>query len=336
MTDLSKPLLALTLGDPSGIGPEVVVKAFADPEVKDSARMFVVGTERAVQQAIAETGVDLPTHRISSPEETSDTTDAIPVLSVGDFEDADFPQGKHSPISGRASHLWVESSAKMCLAGEIDAMVTAPVNKESWQISGASDLGHQEVFKRLTNSTTVYTMLVSGILRCMHLSTHKSLPEACKFVTTDNILTAVRITDEHFRRWGFDNPRVAVAALNPHASDNGLIGDTEAKEISPAIELAKGEGINATGPHPADSVFNQAIDGMYDVVVVMYHDQGHIPIKVHGFEESVSVNLGIPFIRTSVDHGTAFDIAGQNKAQSTSMVEAIKLAVALATKRGMA
>ena len=331
-----KPLLALTLGDPSGIGPEVVVKALADPEINDEARMFVAGTQQAVKQALSETGIDLPVETIENPSDTPDTTEVIPVLSVGDYEDVEFPQGRHSADSGRASHLWVETAAKMCLAGEIDAMVTAPVNKESWQISGALDLGHQEVFKRLTNSTTVYTMLVSGILRCMHLSTHKSLPEACAFVTTDNILTAVRITDEHFRRWGFDNPRVAVAALNPHASDNGLIGDTEAKEISPAIEMARSEGINATGPHPADSVFNQAIDGMYDVVVVMYHDQGHIPIKVHGFEESVSVNLGIPFIRTSVDHGTAFDIAGKNLAQSTSMVEAAKLAIALATRRGIA
>ena len=331
-----KPLLALTLGDPSGIGPEVVVKAFADPEINDVARMFVAGTEHVVRQALSETGIDLPVELIDNPEDTPDTGEVIPVLSVGDYGAVEFPQGKHSADSGRASHVWVEKSAEMCLAGAIDAMVTAPVNKESWQISGAHDLGHQEVFKRLTNSATVYTMLVSGILRCMHLSTHKSLPEACAFVTTENILTAVRITDDHFRRWGFDNPRVAVAALNPHASDNGLIGDTEAKEISPAIELARSEGINATGPHPADSVFNQAIDGMYDVVVVMYHDQGHIPIKVHGFEESVSVNLGIPFIRTSVDHGTAFDIAGKNLAQSTSMVEAVKLAVALATRRGIA
>ena len=330
------PLLALTLGDPSGIGPEVVVKALADAEVKGSARMFVVGTERAVRQALVETSIDLPVVRIDDVTQTSHDPNVISVLDVGDYADVDFPQGKHSTESGRASHLWVETAAKMCLTGDVDAMVTAPVNKESWQMSGASDLGHQEVFKRLTNSATVYTMLVSGILRCMHLSTHKSLPEACAFVTTENILTAVRITDEHFRRWGFDNPRVAVAALNPHASDNGLIGDTEAKEISPAIEIARSEGINATGPHPADSVFNQAIDGMYDVVVVMYHDQGHIPIKVHGFEESVSVNLGIPFIRTSVDHGTAFDIAGKNLAQSTSMVEAIKLALALATKRGIA
>ena len=336
MFNQSKPLLALTLGDPSGIGPEVVVKALADPEVNDTARMFVVGTERAVRQAASETNIDIPIERIDAPQETPDTNEVIPVLSIGGYEDVEFPQGEHSVDSGRASHLWVEESAKLCLAGDIDGMVTAPVNKESWQMSGAADLGHQEVFKRLTNSATVYTMLVSGILRCMHLSTHKSLAEACAFVTTENVLTAVRITDEHMKRWGFISPRIAVAALNPHASDNGLIGDTEAKEILPAIESARMDGINATGPHPADSVFNQAIDGQHDVVVVMYHDQGHIPIKVHGFEESVSVNLGIPFIRTSVDHGTAFDIAGQNKAQSTSMVEAIKLAVALATRRGMA
>ncbi len=336
MSENNKPLLALTLGDPSGIGPEVVVKALAEPEINDSARMFVVGTERVVRQALIETEIDLGVKRIDVPEDASVVSDAISVLSIGDYEDVEFPQGRHSADSGRASHGWVGTAAKMCLDGKVDAMVTAPVNKEAWQMSGAADLGHQEVFKRLTDSATVYTMLVSGALRCMHLSTHKPLAEACAFVTTDNVLTAVRITDEHFRRWGFAKPRVAVAALNPHASDNGLIGDTEAKEILPAIDAARSEGIDATGPHPADSVFNQAIDGMYDVVVVMYHDQGHIPIKVHGFEESVSVNLGIPFIRTSVDHGTAFDIAGQNRAQSTSMVEAIKLAVALATRQGIA
>jgi 4-hydroxythreonine-4-phosphate dehydrogenase len=170
----------------------------------------------------------------------------------------------------------------------------------------------------------------------MHLSTHKPLIEACKFVTTANVLTATRITDRAFKDWGFKSPRIAVAALNPHASDNGLIGDTEAKEIRPAIEAAVKEGIKATGPHPADSVFNQALAGKFDVVVVMYHDQGHIAIKVHGFEESISVNLGIPFIRTSVDHGTAFDIAGQSKADATSMVEAMKLGAALAARKGLA
>jgi len=314
----------------------VVVKALADPSIGDLARMFVVGTQRSLEQALSETGMERAVRLIESPRDALDYSDVISVLSIGDYERVEFQQGEHSALSGQASHQWVEASAEMCLSGEIDGMVTAPVNKEAWQMSGAADLGHQEVFKRLTGSSTVYTMLVSGILRCMHLSTHKSLSEACAFVTKENVLTAVRITDQHLRRWGFDTPRVAVAALNPHASDNGLIGDTEAVEISPAIETARAEGINATGPHPADSVFNQAIDGMHDVVVVMYHDQGHIPIKVHGFEESVSVNLGIPFIRTSVDHGTAFDIAGKNLAQSTSMKEAIKLAVALATRQGMA
>ncbi len=333
---IDKPLLALTLGDPSGIGPEVVVKSFMAPEVRDSAHMFAIGSLASVNGAVEQLGSDLDAVPIDEAVEARDITDAIPVLSVGGYETAKFPLGTHSALSGRASHLWVESAAEFCLDGTIDGMVTAPVNKESWQMSGAADLGHQEVFKRLTNSGTVYTMLVSGTLRCMHLSTHKSLIDACAFVTTENVLTAVRITDEHMKRWGFTTPRIAVAALNPHASDNGLIGDTEAKEIAPAIATARLEGIDATGPHPADSVFNQAIDGRYDVVVVMYHDQGHIAIKVHGFEESVSVNLGIPFIRTSVDHGTAFDIAGRGIAQATSMIEAIKLAVALATRRGMA
>lgn len=331
----NRPLLALTLGDPSGIGPEVVVKALGNRELMSGFRPVVVGTIGTALRAKCEVGSDVEFAEIASIDEAATAEEFVPVLSIGDFNDSDFPVGEHSASSGTASHLWVETVAQMCMDGRVDGMVTGPVNKESWQISGARDLGHQEVFKRLTSSSTVYTMLVSGILRCMHLSTHKSLAEACAFVTTENVLVATRVTHDAFVQWGFPKPRIAVAALNPHASDNGLIGDTEAQEISPAIEAARSEGINAIGPMPADSVFNQAIAGRYDVVVVMYHDQGHIPIKVHGFEESVSVNLGIPFIRTSVDHGTAFDIAGQNRAQAVSMVEAIKLAVALATRQGL-
>jgi len=165
----------------------------------------------------------------------------------------------------------------------------------------------------------------------MHLSTHKPLADACAFVTRANVLRAIELTQDHFVRWGFPNPRIAVAALNPHASDNGLIGHEEQTEIAPAVADARARGIDATGPHPADSVFNHAIDGRYDVVLVMYHDQGHIAIKVFGFEESITVNLGLPFIRTSVDHGTAFDIAGKGIADYTSMVEAVKLAHALTT-----
>ena len=202
-------------------------------------------------------------------------------------------------------------------------------------MAGSKDTGHMEVFKRLSKSNYVATMLVSGPLRCMHLSTHKSLIEACKYVTTDNIITALQLTDEKFKDWGFKNPRIAVAALNPHASDNGLIGDEEAREISPAIKIANEKGLNVTGPHPADTIFNQAANGKHDVILVMYHDQGHIAIKVYGAEESVTVNLGLPFLRTSVDHGTAFDIAGKGIADETSMIEALKLGASLASRKGL-
>ena len=259
----------------------------------------------------------------------------IEVISPGDWKDIEFPVGKHDAGSGAASHLWVEEAAKMCIAADVEGMVTAPVNKESWFIGGSKDTGHMEVFKRLTGSSYVATMLVSGPMRCMHLSTHKSLGDAVKYVTTENIMTATRLTQKMFKEWGFDNPRIAIAALNPHASDNGLIGSEEADEIAPAVAQAIAEGIDASGPHPADTVFNNASAGKYDVVVVMYHDQGHIPIKVYGVEESVTVNLGLPFLRTSVDHGTAFDIAGMGIANEVSMIEALKLGASLTSKKGL-
>ena len=327
-----KPLIAITLGDPSGIGPEVVAKALMRPGIYERMKPFVIGTVREMEAAARLTGSTIRVTSIESPADVNGQPDLIEVLNADGYEDAEFPIGENSVKSGRASHAWVERAARLCIDGEVDAMATAPVNKESWQMSGSPDLGHQEVFRRLTGSEYVATMLVSGDLRCMHLSTHKSLRDACDYVTTDNVLRAVRLTNEHFNRWGFPKPRIAVAGLNPHASDNGLIGREELEEIAPAVAAARSEGIDATGPHPSDSVFNKAIAGEFDVVVVMYHDQGHIAIKVHGFEESISVNLGIPFIRTSVDHGTAFDIAGKNLADETGMIEALGMAAVLATR----
>ncbi len=327
-----KPLIAITLGDPSGIGPEVVAKALMRPGIYERMKPFVIGTVREMEAAARLTGSTIRVTSIESPADVNGQPDLIEVLNADGYEDAEFPIGENSVKSGRASHAWVERAARLCIDGEVDAMATAPVNKESWQMSGSLDLGHQEVFRRLTGSDYVATMLVSGDLRCMHLSTHKSLRDACDYVTTDNVLRAVRLTNEHFNRWGFPKPRIAVAGLNPHASDNGLIGREELEEIAPAVAAARSEGIDATGPHPSDSVFNKAIAGEFDVVVVMYHDQGHIAIKVHGFEESISVNLGIPFIRTSVDHGTAFDIAGKNLADETGMIEALGMAAVLATR----
>ena len=329
-----RPLIAITLGDPSGVGPEVVVKALAQPMLHEHARLFVVGNTEVVRQAVAQTGSTVDVQPIGSPDGTAGDAGTIEVWEVDGLA-TEFPTGQLSTDSARASHAWVERAAGLAINGEVAAMTTAPVNKEAWRAAGITDTGHQEVLKRLSGAAHVATMLVSGELRCMHLSTHLSLAEACAFVTRENVLQAIRLTHDHFTHWGFEDPRIAVAAINPHGSDGGLIGTTEQDEIAPAVADAVALAIDARGPIPADSVFNQAIDGQHDVVVVMYHDQGHIPIKVHGFEESVSVNLGLPFVRTSVDHGTAFDIAGQNKAQSTSMVEAILLATRLATGRAL-
>jgi 4-phospho-D-threonate 3-dehydrogenase / 4-phospho-D-erythronate 3-dehydrogenase len=333
MTD--KPLLAVTIGDPSGVGPEVVAKALQDRSMYDIMRPVLIGTVNVMQKAVSAIGSSDSIVGIDSPAEAKCEPGTIEVISPADWEDTEFPVGKHDAGSGSASHLWVEEAAKLCMAGAVEGMVTAPVNKESWNMGGSKDTGHMEVFKRLSGSSYVATMLVSGPMRCMHLSTHKSLGEAVKYVTTENIMTATRLTQRMFNEWGFENPRIAIAALNPHASDNGLIGSEEADEIAPAVAQAIAEGIDASGPHPADTVFNSASAGKYDVVVVMYHDQGHIPIKVYGVEESVTVNLGLPFLRTSVDHGTAFDIAGTGIASEISMIEAFKLGASLASKKGL-
>jgi|TARA_B110001454_G_scaffold218083_1_gene245057 4-hydroxythreonine-4-phosphate dehydrogenase len=326
-----RTVTGVTLGDPSGVGPEVVVKAFADPVLHEESKLFVIGAIEPIQRAIEQVGLSQSVRSIKTPSDANSSSDFIDVFELDDIQDTDFPMGVLSEKSARASHAWVEAAIQLALAGSVDAITTAPVNKEAWRLAGFSDKGHQEVLQRLTGADYVATMLVSGSLRCMHLSTHLSLSEACDYVTKENVLRAINLTHEYFIRWGVTAPRIGVAALNPHASDGGLIGQTEEEEILPAVVTARAAGIDAIGPVPADTVFNQAIDGRYDVVLVMYHDQGHIPIKVYGFENSITVNLGIPILRTSVDHGTAFDIAGKNQAQSVSMVEAIKLARSLSS-----
>ena len=329
MNNNNKQKLAITMGDPSGIGPEVVIKAINSLYVDRKNFPIIIGDTKTIEKTAKNLDINLSFTPIKSMDYYDQNCKQIQVLDDQKYSDINFPVGLNSKESGKASHEWVETATDLAIDNEVGAICTAPINKESWQMSGLSDIGHQEIFKRKSSSNYVATMLVSGTLRCMHLSTHLSLAEACNYVTTENVTRAIKLTHDHFTMWGFDNPRIGVAALNPHASDGGLIGNTEQKEILPAVEKCINKGINVSGPHPADSIFYDAINDKYDVVVVMYHDQGHIPIKVYGFEESISVNLGVPFIRTSVDHGTAFDIAGKNIADATSMIEAIKLALNL-------
>ncbi len=335
MTTGRKPAIAITMGDPCGIGPEVVVKAMADPKVFAACRPLVVGNVYAMEQAVSLAGVPMKINEVADPAAAGSESGVIDVVDIHNLNPEDITVGQISPICGKAAMEWVTKAGELALAGVVDALATAPLNKEAASLAGYKSIGHMELLQELSKSKTVATMLMAKNLRVVHLSTHRSLRLACDLVKKDRILEYLRLTHESFVKFGFKNPKIAASALNPHGSDGGLMGDEEAEEIAPAVEAAREEGINAVGPVPADIIFHQAIQNQYDAVLCMYHDQGHIPVKVYGFEESITANLGLPFVRTSVDHGTAFDIAGKGVASHESMLESIRLAVALAQGNGL-
>ena len=330
MAENERPAIAITMGDPCGIGPEVVVKALADPQVYASCRPLVVGNTYAMQQAVKLTRLPLDINETDDPTSAGEDPRIIDVVDIHNLNPEDITVGQMSIPCGKASMEWVSKAGELALAGIVDGLATAPLNKEAASLAGYQSIGHMELLQELSGAKTVATMLLAKNLRVVHLTTHRSLRVACDYVKKDRILDFLQLTHDSFLKWGFDNPRIAAAALNPHGSDGGLLGHEEAEEIAPAVKAAQERGINVVGPVPADIVFHQAIQGRYDTVLCMYHDQGHIPVKVYGFEESITANLGLPFVRTSVDHGTAFDIAGQGIANHTSMLESIRLAVGLA------
>jgi 4-hydroxythreonine-4-phosphate dehydrogenase len=253
----------------------------------------------------------------------------IDLLDLHNLELKDVSIGKVCEACGKAAMEYLAKAAELALDNTVKALVTAPINKEAIIQAGYGDIGHLEFFARICRIVVYATMLVSGTLRVVHLTTHYSLRDACTMVTKERILARLKLTFESFRKWGITSPRIGVASLNPHGSEGGLFGSEEMEQIIPAVKEARNLGIDALGPFPADSIYVRAIGGEFDVVLAMYHDQGHIPVKVHGFENSISVALGLPFVRTSVDHGTAFDIAGKGVANPQSMKEAIKMAVGL-------
>lgn len=327
-----RPLLAITMGDAAGIGAEVTAKALQDARVYEKTRPFVVGSAAAMTDALDLIGADSAARAVHAVEDVGGEFGRIDVLDLENLDYGAVQRGKVSAASGRASVEWILKAGELASGGAVHAIATAPINKEACKMAGYTDIGHMEIFQSQTGAAQVATMLMARQLRVVHLTTHRSLRVACDYVTEENVLAKLQLTDECFKRWGFPQPRIGVAALNPHAGDGGLIGDEEATQIAPAVNAARDMGIDATGPVPADVVFPQAIDGKYDVTLAMYHDQGHIPIKVHDFAKSVSVNLGLPFIRTSVDHGTAYDIAGKGIADAESMLEAIWVAASLASE----
>ena len=331
-----KPAIAITMGDPCGIGPEVVAKALADPRVYAACRPVVVGSGYAMERAVALAGAPLRVHRAGDPAAAGRDSGVIDVVNIGNLNPEDITVGQINPICGRAAMEWVTRAGELAMSGAVAGLATAPLNKEAASLAGYQSIGHMELLQELSGAPTVATMLMARNLRVVHLTTHRSLRIACDYVKKDRILDYLRLTHQSFVQFGFQEPRIAAAALNPHGSDGGLLGSEEADEIAPAVAAARAAGVNAFGPVPADIVFHHAAENRYDAVLAMYHDQGHIPVKVYGFEESITANLGLPFVRTSVDHGTAFDIAGRGVAKHTSMLEAIRLAVALVNGNGLA
>ncbi|NKB99772.1 MAG: 4-hydroxythreonine-4-phosphate dehydrogenase PdxA [Pseudomonadales bacterium] len=322
--------IAITLGDPAGIGPEVAAKVLdqaASSEELQTPWLFV-GSRWSLEAGALSAGVTLPElPGVSHPDDMQSQNLPMALYDIGVAKPDDFRYGSVQATCGGIAVQSVEWAARACMAGETSAMVTCPLNKEAIHAAGyVDDLGHQEILARLTGAQWTATMLMTPGLRVAHLSTHKSLIQAAQYVTQDTALEKLTLVHETLSTWGLPDPRIAVAALNPHGGEGGILGREEIEELLPAVTQASAQGIKATGPIPADSVFTRAINGEFDVVLALYHDQGHIAIKVHNFHESTTATLGIPFVRTSVDHGTAFDIAGQGIANPRGLVAAIQTA----------
>jgi len=328
----NKPVLAITMGDPAGVGPEIIAKALARDEVRDVCFPLVIGDAGVMREAIALTTSPMTVHVVASAEEARFDRSHLPLLDLQQVDLDSLVRGQVSEMAGRAAAAYIERAVTLAQQGSVDAIVTCPINKAAFQVAGVPYIGHTEMLAELTGESRVTTMLATTGLRAIHVTRHVPLRHVAEQITMERVLETIRLTDSGLRSLDIASPRIAVAALNPHGGDNGLVGREEIDEIEPAVKQARANGIDATGPIPADSVFFRAIRGEFDAVVAMYHDQGHIPIKTHGFERSVTVTLGLPIARTSVDHGTAFDIAWKGVAHDESLVEAIQLAAKMVSR----
>ncbi len=326
---MTPPLIAVTMGDPAGIGPEIIARVFAPPEFHQQNRVLVVGDAAILERAARLLDLPLRLNVIEEPEDAAFEPGSVDLLAETDLPE-DLPFSKLDARAGDAAFRYVEKAVELANAGRVAAIATAPLNKEAMHLAGHKYPGHTEILAGLTGTKDYAMMLVTDELKVIHVSTHVSLREAIERAKPERELAVIRLANESLKKLGVESPRVAVAGLNPHAGENGLFGTEDVEQIAPAVAAAVDEGIDATGPHPPDTVMMRARTGAYDIVVVQYHDQGHIPIKLMGFDTGVNVTVGLPFFRTSVDHGTAFDIAGTGKAEPESLRAALDLARTLA------
>lgn len=327
----NRPLIGITLGDPASIGPEIVVKSLANPEIYAACRPLLIGDARVVERAMNTTGVKLAVHIVTKPSEGKYELGAIDLLDLNNVDIDTLEWGKVQAQAGKASFEYIVRSIELAQAGEVDAVATAPINKEALKAANINFIGHTEIYGELTKSHDPLTMFETKGLRIFFLTRHVSLAKACTMITKERTLDYLRRCTKALQQLGVANPSIVVAGLNPHSGEHGLFGDDEVRELEPAIEAARAEGISASGPSPADSVFWHAAQGRFDAVLSLYHDQGHIAAKMYDFHKTISITAGLPFLRASVDHGTGFDIAGKGLASSVSMEEAIRVAARYAT-----
>ena len=339
-----KPILGITMGDPASIGPEITVKALSNPAIYVKCSPIIIGDAAVMEAAVGIVGKDVKINAVSDVKEAKFEFGTIDVYDMKLVDMDKLERGVVSAMAGNAAFQYVKKVIELAMNHEVDATVTNALNKEAMNLAGHHYSGHTEIYAEYTGTKKYTMMLAHENLRVVHVSTHVSLREACGRVKKDRVLEVIRIADQACKELGIKEPKIGVAGLNPHSGENGMFGREEIEEITPAIEAAKGEGIIVDGPVPPDTVFSKARGGWYDIVVAMYHDQGHIPLKVVGFVYNqaeqkwdavagVNITLGLPIIRASVDHGTAFDQAGKGVANELSLINAMDYAIRMSAGR---
>ena len=323
---MKKPLIAVPIGDPAGVGPEIVAKSVASEEVFEAADCVIVGDKTIIENAIKIVGVDLTVHVISEAEEGDYRKGILNLIDLGNVDMAKFEFGKVNGMCGKAAYEYIAKCIELANEGKVDAVATTPINKESLRAGGINYIGHTEIFGALTGTEDPLTMFETNGMRVFFLTRHVSLREMLDMITKDRIIDYVKRCMKALEKLGVTDGTMAIAGLNPYSGEHGLFGWEEVNEIMPAIEELQAEGYQVVGPIGADSVFHQAAQGRYNSVLSLYHDQGHIATKTLDFEKTIAITNGMPILRTSVDHGSAFDIAGKGIVSAVSMIEAILLA----------
>ena len=323
---MKKPLVAVTIGDPAGIGPEIVVKTIADKDAFEDANCIVIGDSGVIRQTIEVTGADLRINCVDDPADGDYCEGILNLIDLGNIDPDSYEYGKVNAMCGRAAFEYIEKSIELAMSGKADAVSTAPINKEAIRAAGIDFIGHTEIFAALTDTNDPLTMFETNGMRIFFLTRHVSLREMVDMITKERIIDYVERCTEALERLGVREGTMAVAGLNPHSGEHGLFGWEEVNEIAPAVEVLRARGYDVEGPVSADTVFHQAAVGKYNSVLSLYHDQGHIAAKTLDFDRTIAITNSMPILRTSVDHGTAFDIAGKGIASAVSMVESVKLA----------